>query len=144
MPEKAVIAAAEVAVLVEAARLITSIGFTSRQEAEGWGGRLSEALRRSATSAAALANESVAPAAALWRALHASRGQFAIDLSDTLGRLPSVRRIEAPGRASAMLLAQHLAGDVQADVFAFAQDIVTRNGLRHPAQLGGDGVEVLL
>jgi hypothetical protein len=141
--ERAVLASAEAVALAEAGRLVLAIPFVSRQEAEGWGARLDEALRRSATTAASLANEQAAPAAALWRALNESRARIAMDLSETIGRLPSVTRLEPPAQGSAILLAQHLVGDDPAAVFAFAADIVARNRLRHPAVLGAAPVEVL-
>jgi hypothetical protein len=142
-PERSVIAAAEVATLTEAVRLVTAIAFVSRQEAQGWGDQLDEALRRSAVSVADLANEAASPAASLWRALGAARAKLAIDLSETIGRLPAVERLTPPGQASALLLAQHLAGDEPGKVIAFAQDIVSRNRLRHPATLGVGPIEIL-
>jgi prophage DNA circulation protein len=141
--EKAVLVAAETAALVAAAGLVVTIPFASQQEAQGWAGRIDEALRRNGGSATGLAAERLAPAATLWRAVNAARARLAMDLSQTIGRLPAVRRVTPPGSASALLLAQHLAGDDPAQVFAFAEDIVARNRLRHPALLGSGPVEVL-
>ena len=90
-----------------------------------------------------LAGSQVAPAAALWRALGEMRAKLAMDLSEAIGRLPSVEKIEPPGNASALLLAQHLAGDDPSAVIGFATDIVRRNRLRHPAVLGPGPIEVL-
>ncbi|MDP3410340.1 hypothetical protein, partial [Bosea sp. (in: a-proteobacteria)] len=142
--ERAVLLAAEAAALAEAAGLVLLIPFASRQEAEGRAGALDLALRRAMMSAAALAQEQAAPASALWRALGEARSRLSLDLSETVGRLPSVRRLEPPARGSALLLAQHLVGDDPSAVIAFAADIVARNRLRHPAILGADPVEVLL
>jgi prophage DNA circulation protein len=143
-PERAVLLAAEVAALTEAAGLVLLIPFESRQEAQARSASLDLALRRAQTSAAALAQELAAPAAALWRGLSDTRARLSLDLSEVAGRLPAVQRIAPPVSASAFLLAQHLAGDDPASVIAFAQDVVTRNRLRHPAMLGADPVEVLL
>lgn len=142
--ERAVLLGAEVAALTEAAGLTLLISFTSRQEAEEHAATLDLALRRSQSSAAALAQDLAAPAAALWRALTEARTRLSLDLSEVAGRLPAVQRIEPPASASVFLLAQHLAGDDPASVIAFAEDIVARNRLRHPAILGSDAIEVLL
>ncbi len=144
VPERTVLLAAEVAALTEAAGLILLIPFESRQEAQARSGSLDQALRRAQTSAAALAQELAAPAASLWRGLSETRARLSIDLSEVAGRLPAVQRLEPPASASAFLLAQHLAGDDPSAVIAFAQDIVRRNRLRHPAILGSDSIEVLL
>lgn len=143
LTERSVLVGAELSALAEAAGLITAIGFTSRQDAQGWAARIDEGLRRSATSAAALASEAAAPAATLWRTLNATRARLAMDLSEAVGRLPSVEMVTPPGRAGAILLAQHLVGDDPAAVFAYAADIVARNRLRHPAVLGNGPIEVL-
>lgn len=143
LTERAVLVGAEVAVLSEAAALIVAIDFVSRQEAQGYAARIDEALRRSTVSAAGLANEAAAPAATLWRGLNATRAQLAMDLSEAIGRLPSVELVTPPGRAGAILLAQHLVGDDPSAVFAYAADIVARNRLRHPAVLGAGAIEVL-
>jgi prophage DNA circulation protein len=144
VPERAVLLAAEVAALTQAAGLVLLIPFESRQEAEARSGSLDLALRRAQTSAAALAQELAAPAASLWRGLSETRARLSIDLSEVAGRLPAVQRIQPPATASAFLLAQHLAGDDPSAVMAFADDIVRRNRLRHPAILGSDRIEVLL
>lgn len=143
VPERAVLLAAEVAALTEAAGLILLIPFESRQEAQAHSGSLDQALRRAQNSAAALAQELAAPAASLWRGLSETRARLSIDLSEVAGRLPAVQRLELPAAASAFLLAQHLAGDDPSAVIAFAEDIVRRNRLRHPAILGSDSIEVL-
>ena len=79
----------------------------------------------------------------MWRALGELRAKLAMDLSEAIGRLPSVETIDPPGNASALLLAQHLVGDDPSAVIAFATDIVRRNRLRHPAMLGAGPIEVL-
>ncbi|SIP96274.1 DNA circularization N-terminal domain-containing protein [Bosea sp. TND4EK4] len=142
--EKAVLLAAEAECLAEAARLVVQIPFNARQDAQAYAATIDDRLRRGMTSASALASDQVAPAAALWRALGEARARLAADLSETIGRLPAVQRITPPGNASALLLAQHLAGDDPKAVFGYAQDIVRRNRLRHPASLGAGPIEVLL
>lgn len=142
--EKAVLLAAEAGHLSAAAALIVQIPFTARQEAQGFAATIDDRLRRAMTSAAALASEQAAPAAALWRALGEARAKLAKDLSETIGRLPAVQMITPPGPASALLLAQHLAGDDPSAVIAYALDIVRRNRLRHPAMLSAGPIEVLL
>jgi prophage DNA circulation protein len=142
--ERAVLLAGEVATLTEAAGLTLLIPFASRQEAEARAAALDLALRRAQASAAALASALAAPASTLWRGLGDARARLSLDLSEVAGRLPAVQRLEPPARASAFLLAQHLVGDDPGAVLAFADDIVARNRLRHPASLGGDPVEVLL
>ncbi len=63
VPEKAVLLAAEVACLSEAARLVVQIPFNARQEAQSFAATIDDRLRRAMTSAAALASDQVAPAA---------------------------------------------------------------------------------
>lgn len=142
-PERAVLLAAEAGALAEAARLVVQIPFNSRQDAQAITANLDDRLRRSQRSAADLAGSQVAPAAALWRALGEMRAKLAMDLSEAIGRLPSVETIDPPGNASALLLAQHLVGNDPGAVIAFATDIVRRNRLRHPAMLGAGPIEVL-
>lgn len=142
--EKAVLLAAEAGALAEATRLTVQIPFNSRQDAQSYAAKVDDRLRRAQTSAADLAGSQAAPAATLWRALGETRAKLAMDLSEAIGRLPSVQKITPPGRASAFLLAQHLAGDDPSKVIAFATDIVRRNRLRHPAELGAGPIEVLL
>lgn len=142
-PERAVLLAAEAGALAEAARLVVQTPFNSRQDAQGVTAMLDDRLRRCQHSAADLAGSQAAPAAALWRALGEMRAKLAMDLSEAIGRLPSVETITPPGQASALLLAQHLVGDDPRTVIAFATDIVRRNRLRHPAVLGAGPIEVL-
>jgi len=142
--ERAVLLAAEAGALAEAALLIVQIPFNARQEAQTSASAIDDRLKRAQVSAADLANVLAAPAATLWRALGETRARLAVDLSDTIGRLPAIQRIVPPGDVSAFLLAQHLAGDDPAGVLAFAADIVRRNRLRHPASLGPGPIEVLL
>lgn len=141
--ERAALLSAEAAALAEAAGLVLLIPFESRQDAQAYAAAIDARLRACMTSAAGLAQELAAPAAALWRALSEARSRLALDLSEAAGRLPSVRMIEPPARGSALLLAQHLVGDDPSAVIAFARDVVRRNRLRHPAVLGHDPVEVL-
>lgn len=143
LTERAVMAAMEVGSACQAAALVTSIAFTSRQDAQGWAHRVDDALRRASVTAELLANEATAPAASLWRSLGDARALLARDLSEALGRLPNVEMVTPPGRCGAILLAQHLVGDDPRRVMAFAADIAIRNRLRHPAVLGAGPIEVL-
>jgi hypothetical protein len=140
--ERLIYLAAETAFVSEAVSLMAEIAFESRQEALGWQSWAEAALSGASTRAAGLAGEAPAVVAALWQALEETRGRLAIDMSEVVGRLPSVLSIEPP-RAGAWLLAQHYAGDDPRQVVPMLHDIVRRNRLRHPAVLGAGPIEVL-
>lgn len=142
LTERAVLVAAEAVFLAQAAGQITAVPFVSRQEAQGWAGRLDQALVRHMASVSRLAGEVAAPAAAHWRAVSELRARLAIDLSETIGRLPSVLMVTPPGTVSAFLIAQDLVGDDPAAIVAMVDDITRRNRLRHPARISGS-IEVL-
>lgn len=142
LTEKLIYLAAEAGFVAEAVSLATEIAFDSRQDAQAMQDRLDVAISAACERASVLAFEAPAQASALWQSLEKLRGVVAIDLSEIIGRLPAATRIDPP-RGSSWLLAQHLAGDDPARVVETLHDIRRRNGLRHPALLGSDPVEVL-
>lgn len=140
--ERLVYLAAETAFVAEGISLMAEIEFESRQDAEGWQSKAEGALAGASSRAAGLAGAAPGVVATLWQALEETSGRLAIDMSEVIGRMQPVIRIDPP-RASAWLLAQHYAGDDPSRVVPMLHDIVRRNRLRHPAVLGVGPIEVL-
>lgn len=140
--ERLIYLAAESAFVAQGISLMAEIDFESRQDAAGWQAQAEAALAGAGSRAAGLAGEAPAVVAALWQALEATSARLSIDMSEVIGRLQPVITIDPP-RADAWLLAQHYAGDDPRQVLPMLHDIVRRNRLRHPANLGTDPLEVL-
>lgn len=127
----------------------SGIAFESRQDALAWRARLDDALRFLAASAAAQAALASGGATSsvpglLWRQVTDLRSAWAADMHERIGRLPSVGRLTPPRPVGAWLVAQHVAGQDPARVVAQFEDLVRRNGLRHPAIIPpGLALEVL-
>ncbi len=75
----------------------------------------------------------------------ALRAAWVADMNERIGRLPSVALLTPPGPTTAWHIAQHLVGDDPSQIVATVQDLVRRNGLRHPALIpAGTVLEVLV
>ena len=83
------------------------------------------------------------PTAAMSGAIRDARAAVVADISSRLGRLPRVVAVPVPRQMSAWLIAYAVAGDTPANVAAVWDDLVSRNGLTHPALAGPGSVDVL-
>lgn len=83
------------------------------------------------------------PLAAMSGAIRDARAAVVADISSRLGRLPKVVAVPVPRQMSAWLIAYAVAGDTPANVAAVWDDLVSRNGLTHPALAGPGSVDVL-
>jgi prophage DNA circulation protein len=66
------------------------------------------------------------------------------DINDRIGRLPRTVPIKLPAVRTSLDLAQRLYGDNPAVIFAQAEDISTRNKIRHPGFVPPQELEVLI
>ncbi|MFT8644539.1 DNA circularization N-terminal domain-containing protein [Gluconacetobacter sp.] len=89
------------------------------------------------------AGAGVASVMTMLDAVRAARAAVVADISSRLGRLPAVVELTLPAQISAWRIAYAVAGDDPAAVQATFDDLVARNGLRHPALAGPGTVEVL-
>ena len=142
-PGPALILVVQSFMLIDATAAASAIEFGSQQEAIAWRDRISTAYDAAALSAAALVPAAPGSSAALWRALIAARAAWAADMNTTLGRLPAVATFTPPGQAPVWVLAQYLAGDDPAAIFATWRDLIARNGIVHPALPPVGKLEVL-
>lgn len=124
---------AQVLMLAEAIQAAAGIAFDSQPDAIAWRDRIAAALDDAATRAAALVSAQPAEAATLWRSLTATRAAWLADMTETIGRLPAVRRITPPAQVPLWVWAHHLAGDDPSRVLDVWHDLVRRNDVRHPA-----------
>lgn len=131
--------AAGIQARMEAVAVATGIDHASREEAIAWRDRLDAALDASARDAAVLARSYPIEGHALWTAVTALRDALRADFNDRIGRLPAVR-IMPPraGVASAWAIAHDLVGDDPSRVLPMMEDLVRRNGIRHPATVPAD------
>ncbi|MDC7787961.1 DNA circularization N-terminal domain-containing protein [Rhodoplanes sp. TEM] len=142
-PEQAVRLGASAAIASQAARVITEIDHESRQEAARWRSRLFAAIDAVEAAAVPLAADGPEAVAGLTAALGALRASVARDINEAIGRLPAVVLVTPAATLSAWLVADHLAGDEPGAVVPMLDDIVTRNGLRHPGLVPPEPIEVL-
>ncbi|QIB34743.1 DNA circularization N-terminal domain-containing protein [Ancylobacter pratisalsi] len=144
VPAAALALGARVAALAHACRAAADIAYESRQDATSVRAALDGELAAVGELAADFAQDAPGAGAALWVAIADLRAALARDLSEIIGRLPSVITVTPPYGISAWLVAQHYAGDDPRDVVAMMQDLVSRNRLRHPGLISSDTIEVLL
>jgi prophage DNA circulation protein len=125
---------------------LSAVEWESRQQAEAARSRLSSAISTIATAALASAadgGDGLTLRHEAWRALAELRRRIHEDLDDRIGRLPSVLILTPPTRTNAWIIAHYVAGDDPSEVLATYEDIVSRNGLAHPAIVDVDTIEVL-
>ncbi|GAN89920.1 hypothetical protein Gbfr_009_045 [Gluconobacter frateurii M-2] len=79
----------------------------------------------------------------LWVAVQAARTALIADCSSQVGRLPVVVSVPLKTTVSAWTLAYAVAGDDVTQVQGVFDDLVTRNGISHPALVGPGDIEVL-
>lgn len=133
--------AAGIQARVEAVAAATTIEHASREDAIAWRDRLDAALEASARDAAVLARSYPVEGHALWTATTGLRAALRADFNERIGRLPAVRILPArAGVASAWAIAHHLVGDDPTRVVPMMQDLIRRNGIRHPAAVPADQV----
>ncbi len=135
--------AGQVACLSAAASCVSSIAFTSRQEATAWGQQIDLALRAAGVLAASVASNDPIGIGALWLAIADLRRQFAADMTSTIGRLPSVSTLILPVPTTAWAVAQYLAGDTPGAMLATFLDLVQRNDITNPGVVSAGPIEVL-
>lgn len=143
-PAAAVAVTVRVCVLAEAVRVAADIPYESRQDAAAVRDVLDADLAEAADTVASYAYDDPGAAASLWTAVADLRAALARDMSEIIGRLPSVITVRPPYGVSAWLIAQHFAGDDPRDVVAMFADIAARNRLRHPGLITAETIEVLL
>jgi prophage DNA circulation protein len=135
--------AAQALLLADAVQMGVQAPFTSRAEAQAMRALLDAALAVLATDAAAAAVSEPAYAGAIWQQVAGIRAGLARDMSERIGRLPSVETLALPGAAPTWLVANHLAGDAPGRIVGQYQQLVARNRPRRPARLGAGSIEVL-
>lgn len=135
--------AAQAMALGDAVDVASDIPFTSQQDALSWQARLTAALDATGALAAQAAALDPQFAGPVWRALMALRAALIADMSQRLGRLPSVQVLHNPAMTSAWLLAQHLSADRPDQMLAVYLDIVARNDVAQPALVPAGALEVL-
>ncbi|KXV50827.1 hypothetical protein AD945_01235, partial [Gluconobacter albidus] len=91
---------------------------------------------------AAAAGSSVA-LSGLWASIQSSRMALMADCSSQIGRLPRVVTIPLSATLSGWILAYAVAGDDITQVQGVFDDLVSRNGIGHPALVGPGNIQVL-
>lgn len=124
-----------VASILSVARLVT---YESREQALSYKARISEALDVIANDAAVQNWDQTYKAA---KSLNAA---IIKDISERVGRLPYTLKIKTAAPRASLALANQLYGDTPSDVVTQADDIVSRNTVRHPGFVGTDTLEVLI
>lgn len=142
-PSRSVAAANEAALVtlmrggaaVEAIRAASSAGWSNHQEAIAW---------RNAAAATLDDLSDRVESTTTWRGLVDLRTAMAVDVTTRAAPLPRLMKVVPSETTSATLLAYRLDGDARSTLFARADDLVTRNKIRHPGFVrGGEELEVL-
>lgn len=134
----------EAACLAAVAALICEIDFENRQEAMVWRTQLNNALTQCLERTVQLAQQAPESSARLRASLSNLQANLALDMNETIGRLPAIQTVTPVATVSAFLLAQHYVGDDPQQVVPMVHDLWRRNRLRHPGSIPADPVEVLL
>jgi hypothetical protein len=142
-PAPAISAGLRAQIVLAAIAAASDIVFASQQDASAMCDQLLAALDQVIADAATQAATMPQEGAQLWRSLIAVRDAVAADYNAQIGRLPPVVQLALPAAVPVWHIAQYLAGDVPSTVFATYQDIVARNGIRHPGLPVNGPVEVL-
>lgn len=142
-PAPALSAAVLAALAGAAVQAATSITYASQQDAAVQAASLYAALDQAISAAATAAATDPLNVPPVWIDLVGVKSALAADMNAIIGRLPAVVTINTPVPMPVWLLAQYVSGDDPSGVFATWQDIIARNGVRHPAMLPAGGVEVL-
>lgn len=79
-----------------------------------------------------------------WRAAGTMRASLTRDINDRIGRLPYTLKVRAQAVLPSMAIANRLYGDDATVLFERAEDIVRRNGVRHPGFVPAGELEVLV
>ncbi len=141
-PAPALAAAMQAALVAQAVSAASDIVYASQQDALAEQAVIVPAIDAAIQAVAKQAQTNTSATWPLWDALTTLRDGFIADLNAQIGRLPAVVSLALPAPTSAWLIAQYLAGDNPAAVFATYQDIVARNKIVHPAMVSGT-IEVL-
>lgn len=79
-----------------------------------------------------------------WQGAAAVQGALNRDINSQIGRLPKTVKIGLPSPRSSLVLAHRLYGDNLSSLQTQADDIVRRNGVRHPGYISPQTLEVLI
>ena len=133
----ALLQAARVQAVCEAARAASGADWDSRDDAIAWRGTVDAAL---ATVQAELA---AANAGAAWRSLRDVRTAWARDVNEAIGRLPAVQHFTIGATLSAWEIALAAAGDTPSAIRPALLDFVRRNRIRHPGLVAPGRYEIV-
>lgn len=142
-PAPALSAAMQAVLAAAAVQAATSIDYASQQDAKAQEATLFAALDQAIGAAATAAATDPLNVPPVWIDLVEIKSALAADMNALIGRLPAVVTINLPAPMPVWLLAQYVSGDDPSAVYATWQDIIARNGVRHPAMLPAGAIEVL-
>lgn len=140
---------AAVACVTQAIATAAAITFANTQEALSTRDALVAALdglSNAVVAAGAITTgDGIAPAgiADLFSAIQTTRAAVYADISEQLGRLPSIVAVQVPVEMNPWLLAYALAGDTTENVVPMLNDMMTRNTILTPAVIPAGTLYVL-
>jgi prophage DNA circulation protein len=143
-PGPALALATQALILAAAVQVASDIPFTSKQDATDWRNRQDAALAAAGAVAAGLAAQYPTTAGALWQSIADARAKLAADMSERIGRLPSVVAVTFPGPAPLWMIAHHFSGDVPGAMLTRFADLVARNDIGQPGMVTASPIEALL
>ncbi|MBI1214556.1 MAG: hypothetical protein GC185_01900 [Alphaproteobacteria bacterium] len=79
-----------------------------------------------------------------WLAAGQALAAITRDINDRIGRLPRTQQVKTTTTRTSLDIAQRLYGDDPKVIFAKADDIVARNGIRHPGFVPPSTLEALI
>jgi prophage DNA circulation protein len=121
-----------IAAVSEAARVGVAEGWESRDEAVAWRNDVSDAISSAADRTA------LEPSDTSWRPMIDLRAAIVADVATRAAPLPRLAVVTPRQTISSTLLAYQFDGDDLTGLFRRADDIVRRNGIRHPGFVAGD------
>lgn len=129
--------------VAQACAAASDIVYTSQQDAQAEQALILPAIDAAIALALMAAPSAPSLAGMLWRGLVALRAAFLADMSAIIGRLPAVAILAIPVATPVWLIAQYLSGDAPSALVAVYNDLVVRNGIRHPAVCPPGSIEYL-
>jgi len=144
VPDAALNAAVTGDLLARVAPLISQINPQSRRQVLDIRGRITQALNGFSKALQSLFETVFAgEASRLNRAAREMGLRLIADINETIGRLPQTTILRLEQDADAWVIAMMLYGDDVGVVEAGYLDLITRNRLRHPAQIEAGSLEIL-
>lgn len=136
--------AARTLTVVQAIAAQSSVTWSSQVDAEAGRDRMLAAIDAISSDIDVITSEGLSvPVAGLASSVGDMRSALVADINARIGRLPALLTLQTHRQMSAWQIAYAIAGDNVSDVESTWDDLISRNGIRHPGRVGPGDIDVL-